>query len=97
MTTFIASRLTEGNRVFRSKIVFDEIGVTFKDPGLFSGKERTIPFSRISSVNIECPFVGYSTIIIETTGEGQIRAHGFTKGEVIRMKNLILEKINRSS
>ena len=94
MTTFIASRLTSGNRFFPSKISIDEHSVTFKVPGIFSGKEKTIPYNRISSVDIDCPFVGYSTIIIETTGEGQIRAHGFTNGEVKRMKELILEKIN---
>ena len=63
-----------------------------KVPGLFSGNEKTIPFARISSVDIDCPLVGYSTIIIETTGEGNIQAHGFTKAEVMRMKAMILEK-----
>ena len=93
MDEFTASRLTEGNRVFPSKIVIDNIGVTLKDPGLFSGKEKTIPFNRISAVDYETPFIGYSTIIIETTGEGQIKLHGFTKSEVKKMKNLILSKI----
>jgi len=93
METFIASRLTEGNRIFPSKIIIDKLGVTLKVHGLFSGNEKTIPFHRISSVDIDCPFVGYSTIIIETTGEGRINAHGFTKDEVIRMKKIILEKI----
>jgi len=44
-------------------------------------------------VDVDCPFVGYSTIMIQTTGEGQITAHGFTKDEVIEMKKIILEKI----
>ncbi len=93
METFTASRLTEGNSVFPLTITIDELGITLKDPGLFSGKEKTIPFSRIASVDIECPFAGYSTIIIETTGEGKIRAHGFTKSEVKTMKSLILQRI----
>jgi len=33
------------------------------------------------------------TIIIETTGEGEIRAHGFTKNEVKRMKSIILDRL----
>ena len=86
--------MTSGNRVFPVRIIIDEVGVTIKDPGLFSGKESTIPFSRIASVNIDCPFVGFSTIIINTTGEGEIRAHGFLKGEVVEMKKVILGKIN---
>lgn len=93
METFITSRLTEGNRVFPSKIIVDDLGITLKIPGFFRGNEKTIPYSRISSVDIDCPFIGYSTIIIETTGEGRIRAHGFTKSEVKRIRELILEKI----
>ena len=93
METFIASRVAEGNRIFPSKIIIDQQGVTLKVPSLFSGNEKTIPFSRISSVDIDCPLVGYSTIIINTTGEGNIRANGFKKEEVMRMKTMILEKI----
>lgn len=93
MKIFTASRLSEGNKVFPARIVIDDSKVTLKIPGFFSGKEMSIPFSRISSVDIECPFIGYSDIIIETTGEGSISAHGFTKDDVKEMKDLILSKI----
>ena len=33
--------------------------------------------------------------MIQTTGEGQITAHGFTKAEVIEMKKIILEVENK--
>jgi uncharacterized membrane protein YdbT with pleckstrin-like domain len=94
METFIASRLTAGNKIFPSIITIDQHGVTLKIPGLFSGNEKTVPYTRIASVDIICPFIGYSTISIETTGEGNIKAHGFTKSSVVRMKELILAKIN---
>ena len=94
METFIASRLTSGNKIFPSEIMIGQQGVTLKIPGLFSGNEKTIPFSRISSVDIVCPFIGYSTIIIGTTGEGSIQAHGFSKSQVVRIKELILAEIN---
>jgi uncharacterized membrane protein YdbT with pleckstrin-like domain len=93
MEIFIASRLTTGNKVFPSQIIVDQDGITLKIPGLFSGNEKTIPYSRISSVNIISPLIGYSSINIETTGEGSIKAHGFTKSEVKRIKELILAKI----
>lgn len=96
METFIASRLTTNNKIFPTKIVIDQLGVTLKIPGLFSGNEKTVPYSRIASVDIVCPFIGYSTIIIGTTGEGSIRAHGFLKSQVERMKEMILGKINVS-
>ena len=94
MKKYTASRLTGGNRLFPAIIIIDVTGVTVKNPSFLSGKETTIPFSRISSVNINCPFVGYSSIIIETTGEGSIEVNGFFKNEVNDMKNYILEKIN---
>ena len=94
MESFTTSRLTIGNKIFPSKIIIDDLGITLKIPGLLSGKEKIIPYSRVSSVAIDCPFVGYSTIIIETTGEGRISVHGFTKTEVNRIKELILSKLS---
>lgn len=93
MEQFTASRLSSGNKIFPARIIIDNNKVTLKLPGFFSGKETSIPFSGISSVDIECPFIGYSNIIIETTGEGAINASGFTKSDVMEMKNLIMEKI----
>ncbi|MFY8021504.1 MAG: hypothetical protein ACOVP1_09910 [Bacteroidia bacterium] len=93
MISFTASRLTAGNRIFPNQIQIDELGITFKIPGIFSGEEKTIPFNRVSSVELICPVIGFSTIIVETTGEGNIQAHGFTKDEVTQMKKIILEKI----
>ena len=94
MEIFIASRFTSGNRIFPTRIIVDELGVTLKIPGLFSGNETTVPYTRISSVDIICPLVGFSTIIIATTGEGNIHAHGYLSSEVKRMKELILQKIH---
>lgn len=93
MKNYRASRISEGNRMFPCLIQMDEYSVTYKIPGLFNGKETTIPMSRISSVDIETPLIGFSTIIIETTGEGKIRANGFTKSEVKEIKGFILSKI----
>lgn len=93
MEIFIASRLTAGNKLFPAEIIIGQDGITLKIPGLFSGNEKTIPYSRISSVDINCPLIGYSTISIEATGEGSIKAHGFKKTEVTRIKEQILAKI----
>jgi uncharacterized membrane protein YdbT with pleckstrin-like domain len=56
-------------------------------------KNHRIPFSRISSVEVDCPLIGFSTITIETTGEGGISADGFLKEEVQEMKELILSRL----
>ena len=94
MERYTASRLTAGNRIFPARLVIDDSGVTLRQPALFSGKETSIPYSRIASVNISCPVVGYSTIHIQTTGEGMITVHGFLRSEVEAMKAAILERIN---
>jgi hypothetical protein len=93
MKTYVASRLSEGNKIYPCKISIVSMGVTLQVPSFFSGKETTIPFTRISAVDIDCPFVGYSSISIATAGEGKIVAHGFTKSEVKEMKELILENM----
>lgn len=93
MREFKASRLSKGNKLFPAHIIIDDSGVTLKVPGFFSGKETTILFDSISSVDIETPFIGFSTIGIETKGEGKIIAKGFTKTEVTEMKQVILNKM----
>lgn len=93
MKTYTASRLSEGNKVFPCQISIGDNGVTLQVPSFMSGKETTIPFTRISAVDIDCPFIGYSSVSIATAGEGKIIAHGFTKSEVKEMKELILKKM----
>ena len=93
MQRYTASRLTAGNRLFPAQLLIDEMGVTLKKPSLFSGQETSVPYSRIASVNIECPVVGYSTIHIQTTGEGMITVHGFLRREVEEMKRTLLGRI----
>lgn len=93
MKTYEASRLSEGNKLFPCKITVGDNGVTLKIPGFFRGQEATIPYSRISAVDIDCPMIGYSSITIATTGEGNVIGHGFSKSEVKEMKQLILDNI----
>ena len=93
MQEFTASRLSKGNKMYPVHIIIDDGSVTLKTPGFLKGKETTIPFGSISTVDIETPMVGFSTISIETKGEGKIIAHGFTKSEVKEMKQVILSKM----
>jgi len=94
MKTYVASKLAPGvNKVFTHSITIDNSGVKIKQPGLFSIKEKTIPFSKIASVDVDCPMIGFSSITIQTTGEGSINSIGFLKNEVMEMKDYILSKI----
>lgn len=96
MKTYTASRLSTGNKIYPCKISIDHQSITLTLPGFFKGKESTIPLNRISSVDIETPLFGFSTIHVETTGEGSIIAHGFTKSEVVEIKETLLARVNGS-
>jgi hypothetical protein len=85
-----ASRLSDGNKLFPARITLTVHGVTLKVPGFLGGSEQTIPFDRISSVDIETPFVGFSTIKIYSVGWDVIVASGFAKADVKAMKDGIL-------
>jgi CRISPR/Cas system type I-B associated protein Csh2 (Cas7 group RAMP superfamily) len=91
---FKASRLSEGNKLFPATITVLPHGVTLKVPGLFGGSEQTIPFNKISSVDLETPFVGYSTIKIYSIGWDVIIATGFTKPDVKQIKEMIINGQN---
>jgi uncharacterized membrane protein YdbT with pleckstrin-like domain len=94
MKVYQASKLASGvSKVFPHKIIITESSVTLNEPGLFGSKEKTIPFSKIASVNISTPLIGFSSITIETTGNDTLNINGFTKDEVREMKQTILGKI----
>jgi len=90
---FVASRLTAGNRIFPAKLEIDEMGITLLEQGLFSNSEKTIPFNRIASVDIDTPLIGFSSITISTTGEDEFRLNGFTAAEVKEMKEILIQKM----
>ena len=94
MEIFNESRLITGNKLFPPAIIIDKYDIAFKIPGLFNGDEKMIPYTQIKSVETDCPVIGFSSIIIETTCLGMIKVSGFSKYKVNRMKDLILAKAN---
>ncbi len=87
--TFTASRISEGNVLFPPTIIFDDNGVTVRCPFIFSGKSTYIPYSCISSVHIETPIVGFSTISFYAFGN-LVSIHGFLRSEAIQMRQIII-------
>jgi hypothetical protein len=94
--TYIASRVSEGNRLFPAEIHIEETEIMLKFPGLFSGKSRHIVYQQIEGVNIDTPMIGYSTITFVVGGE-KLVGHGFSKSEVQEIKQICSEKIRASS
>ncbi len=85
---FTASRLSEGNKIFPAEIHCEEHGLTVKIPGLFSGESQYFDYKQISSVGVDTPLIGFSTITFYASGNF-ISAHGFTTNEVNEIKQAI--------
>lgn len=85
---FVASRLSEGNKIFPAEIHIEENGVKVRIPGFLSGDSRFIDYENISAVNINTPMIGFSTLTFFYHGN-RATAHGFKKEEVKQIKEAI--------
>ena len=88
--TFTASRVSKGNVIFPPTITFDDNGLTVRCPFVFSGKSTYIPYPSVSSVHIDTPIIGFSTISFYAFGN-QVSIHGFWESEVKEMQRIIAE------
>ncbi len=93
---YIASRISEGNRLFPAEIHIEETEIMIKFPGFFSGKSRHLVYQQIEGVNIDTPMIGYSTITFVVGGE-KLVGHGFAKSEVKEIKQICSQKILANS
>ena len=85
---FVASRLSEGNKIFPAEIHIEENGIKVKIPGFLSGDTRFINYEHITSVDISTPMIGFSSITFYNQGNKAF-AHGFKKEEVKQIKEAI--------
>ncbi|MGD0279694.1 MAG: hypothetical protein ABSC11_10350 [Smithella sp.] len=86
---FIASRLTEGNRLFPVRIEVNQNRVTRIKPRLFGSNEESIPIPKVASVNIQTGIL-WSNIRIDSTGGGNpIVSHGHSKEDARAIRDLI--------
>lgn len=87
--TFKASRLTKGNRLFRTVIEVTDDAVIRRKRHWFALNEMSIHLSRVASVRIETGIL-WSDIRIESTGgSDDIESHGHSKADARRIKELI--------
>ena len=94
--SFSASRLTQGNRVFPTRIEVGPDRVTRIKPRLMGSTEESIAIPNVASVQIETG-VMFSDIRIDSTGgSNPIVSHGHTKGDARRIRELI-EQYQRAS
>lgn len=87
--TFSASRWTQGNFFFPTRLVVSPQRVIRTKSRLFGSNEESIPISKVASVHISTGVV-WSEIVIESTGgTDPITSHGHRKKDAQRIRDLI--------
>jgi hypothetical protein len=87
--TFSASRWTQGNFFFPTKLVVSPQRVIRTKSRLFGSNEESIPISKVASVHISTGPI-WSEIVIESTGgTDPITSHGHRKKDAQRIRDLI--------
>ena len=87
--TFTASRWTQGNFLFPTKIVVSPQRVSRIKRRLFGSNEETTPMSKVASVHISTGVI-WSEIVIESSGGADpITSYGHRKADAQRIRDLI--------
>ena len=87
--TFSASRWTQGNFFFPTRLIITPQRVARVKSRLFGSNEESIALSKIASVHISTG-VFWSEIVIESTGgTDPITSHGHRKKDAQRIRGLI--------
>lgn len=87
--TFTASRWTQGNFLFPTKLVVSPQRVARVKSRLLGSNEESIAMSKVASVHIKTG-VFWSEIVIESTGgTDPITSHGHRKADAQRIRDLI--------
>jgi hypothetical protein len=87
--TFFASRWTQGNFLFPTKLVISPQRVARVKSRLFGSNEESIGMSKIASVHISTG-VFWAEIVVESTGgTDPITSHGHRKADAQRIRDLI--------
>ncbi|TKC61243.1 hypothetical protein FBD94_11910 [Pedobacter hiemivivus] len=91
---FTASRLSEGNKVFPTEIHLEENSIEIKSPGLFCGDSKYLNYEDITSIEVDSPMIGFSTLRLFLTGN-KIEISGFSKSDIKQIRQIIEEAKNK--
>lgn len=85
-TLYHASRLTRGNRIFRSSLEVEGHQITYRKRRWFGSTEETINVDHISSIRAYHGIM-FSTVTIESSGGSQpIVVTGLRKGDARQLE-----------
>ena len=86
---FRASRMTRGNRIFPAQVAITPTSITLRQPQWIGRMEESVHMAHVASIQIDTDMI-FSNVAIETTGgRNPLVCHGHTKGDAIKMKELI--------
>ena len=86
---FTASRWTQGNFWFPTKLVISPQRVSRVKSRFFGSNEESIAMSKIASVHISTGVFWAEIVIESTSGADPITSHGHRKGDAQRIRDLI--------
>jgi hypothetical protein len=86
---FSASRWTQGNFLFPTKLVVSPQRVSRIKSRFFGSNEETIAMSKVASVHISTGVVWAEIRIESTGGTDPITSHGHRKADAQRVRDLI--------
>ena len=87
--TFNASRWTQGNFIFPTRIVVSPLRVSRVKSRWFGSNEESIPVSKVASVHISTGMLWAEILIESTGGTDPITSHGHRKKDAQRIRDLI--------
>jgi hypothetical protein len=87
--SFAASRWTQGNFLFPTKIVVSPLRVSRVKARMFGSNDESIAISKIASVHISSGMVWAEIRIESTGGTDPITSHGHRKADAQRIRDLI--------
>jgi hypothetical protein len=86
---FRASHWTRGNFLFPTTLEISDKAISRRKRSWFSQDEMTIAISKVASVHIKTGMI-WSNILIESSGgTDPMTSHGHSKGDALRIKELI--------
>jgi hypothetical protein len=86
---FRASRLSRGNRIFPAQVAISPNSITLYKPQFVGKLENSIHLAHVASIKIDTNLI-FSDVFIETSGGvNPVVCHGHTKGDAVRIKELI--------
>ncbi len=86
---FVASRLTDGNFLFPTKIIVGPHAVMRRKRSWLTLNEESVGIMNVATVNITTGIIWADIRIESSGGSDPLESHGHTKGDARRIKELI--------